>query len=160
MSKENKFSKEEESKWVGATEGQLQGKGRNNFLMEPASNAKLPISAPDFRTLALSLSSSLIKDNAELQGEMICQRVFHFLPLWNDADWSEESSPRTNAHVLRTSVCLQQKQSAQRAALLFLLTVPAVSPVPSTTLIQAKPPLWSCTGELLHFPFFSSEPGL
>ena len=80
----------------------------------------MPIPVPDFGTLEFALSSSLIKDNAELQHGITCQRVFHFLPLSDDADWNEKSSLRTNVSVLRTGICLQQKQSAQRSG--FVIT--------------------------------------
>ena len=80
----------------------------------------MPIPVPDFGTLKLALSSSLIKDNAELQDGITCQRVFHFLPPSDAADWNEKSSLRTNVSALRTRTCLQQKQSAQRSG--FVLT--------------------------------------
>ena len=104
----------------------------------------MPIPVPDFGMLEFALSSSLIKDNAELQDGITCQRVFHFLPLSDDGDWNEKSSLRTNVSVLRTRICLQRKQSAQRSAFL-LLRVPLLNWIQSAILPQAHPPLWNCT---------------
>ena len=102
----------------------------------------MPIPVPDFRTLKLALSSSLIKDNAELQDGITCQRVFHFLPPSDAADWNEKSSLRTNVSALRTRICLQQKQSAQRSG--FVLTQSTsgdLNTVSSTP--PAYPPVWN-----------------
>ena len=104
----------------------------------------MPIPVPDFGMLEFALSSSLIKGNAELQDGITCQRVFHFLPLSDDGDWNEKSSLRTNVSVLRTRICLQRKQSAQRSAFL-LLRVPLLNWIQSAILPQAHPPLWNCT---------------
>lgn len=88
----------------------------------------MPTPAPDFRTLEIVLLSSLIKDNAEIQGGITWQRVFHFLPLWDEADWSEKSSLRTNPPALRTRACLQQKHDAQRAAFVINIHSPSGEP--------------------------------
>lgn len=97
--------------------------------------ATMPISEPD-SPLQSAHPSLLIKDNAALQGRLLlpcCRRVLHVLLLCR-------CSLRTNVHVLRTSVGLQQKQNVRGPPLLFSPT-PSDCPVQATKHTQARQPL-------------------
>lgn len=70
-------------------------------------------------SLLLPLHSSKIMKNYRV--ELLAKELSIFrLPPSDDADWNEKSSLRTNARALRTRVCLQQKQNAQRSGFVII----------------------------------------
>lgn len=113
----------------------------------------MPISAPDFKMLELPLPSPLIKDNAKLQGEITCQRFFHFLPLQSDADWSEKFPEDECSRSQDQSLPAAKTECSEAHFCCYCWRPLPVSWVQSAMLAQANPPLWSCKREGLHFPF-------
>lgn len=133
MSKDTLSSRGGESKQPGAWRGPSQGKERKNFLVELSEPRCQSLNQTPLQPAHPSL---LIKDNAALQGRLLllcCQRVLHILLLCC-------CSLRTNVHVLRTRVGLQQKQNVRGPPLLFSPT-PSDSPVQATKHTQARQPL-------------------
>lgn len=131
--------------------------GKSNFLMQPS---KLRCQSLHRIPLELARPSTLIKDNAELQGSVICQRVFHFLPLWDDADWREKEFPEDKCLCSPDQSLLAVKTERLEVCSCYYHPQSLVSSVHPVTRSSRPTHHWGATRKnICIFPLVSSKSG-